>query len=137
MRWAGGRKSENLEDRRGMRGPAMAVGGVGLLVVIIGALLGVDPQQLLDAVPQEGPGGAGGAVAERELTEEELRTRDFTATVLAFTEEVWAEQFRRAGQEYIPPKMVLFEEAVQTGCGNAPSAVGPFYCPADRTVYLD
>ena len=137
MRWAGSRQSENLEDRRGMRRPAMAMGGVGLLIVIVGALLGVDPQKLLDAVPEGAPGDAGGAVAERELTEEEIRTRDFTATVLAFTEEVWTDQFRRAGENYAPPKMVLFEEAVQTGCGNAPSAVGPFYCPADRTVYLD
>lgn len=140
MRWSGSRKSENLEDRRGMRRPAMAMGGAALLVLIVGALMGVDPrelQKLLDAAPQGAPGGQGGAVEQRELTAEEIQMRDFTATVLAFTEEVWDDQFRRVGKQYAPPKMVLFEEAVQTGCGNAPSAVGPFYCPADRTVYLD
>jgi uncharacterized protein len=66
-----------------------------------------------------------------------VRSRDFVATILAFTEEVWGDQFRRAGEIYAPPKMVLFANAVQTGCGNAPSAVGPFYCPVDKTVYLD
>src|SRR5690606_20412448 len=84
-----------------------------------------------------GAAGGGGAVAERELTAEEIRSRDFAATVLAFTEEVWTDQFRKSGERYRPPRMVLFSEGVATGCGNAPSAVGPFYCPADQTVYLD
>src|SRR4029453_18362406 len=65
------------------------------------------------------------------------RSREFAATILGFTEEVWGEQFRRSGGQYVPPKMVLFSERVATGCGVAPAAVGPFYCPADKTVYLD
>ena len=73
----------------------------------------------------------------RELTPQEKEQREFVATVLKFTEVVWSDQFRRAGQVYEVPHMVLFSNRVQTGCGVAPSAVGPFYCPADKTVYLD
>ncbi|MBX9791415.1 MAG: neutral zinc metallopeptidase [Pirellulales bacterium] len=139
MRWEGGRRSENLEDRRGMRRPGVAIGGIGvLLVLVLGLVFGVDPQQLLQIAAGPGGGaGAGGQAVERELTPEEIRSRDFASTILAFTEDVWTEQFRRAGERYVPPKMVLFAEAVETGCGTAPSAVGPFYCPVDRTVYLD
>ncbi|MGE0533806.1 MAG: neutral zinc metallopeptidase [Pirellulales bacterium] len=139
MRWEGGRRSENLEDRRGMRRPTMAIGGVGLLVLLVlGVVFGVDPQQLAQiAVAPPNGAGQGGPDVERELTPEEIRSRDFAATILAYTEDVWGEQFRRAGERYVPPKMVLFAEAVDTACGTAPSAVGPFYCPLDKTVYLD
>jgi predicted metalloprotease len=141
MRWKGERKSDNLEDRRSMGSRQVAIGGIGtLLLLLVGALMGIDPRQLQQVIgnaPGAGPVGVGGQANERELTAEELGARDFAATILAFTEEVWGEQFRRAGETYLPPKMVLFADAVQTGCGNAPSAVGPFYCPADRTVYLD
>ena len=141
MRWEGGRKSDNLEDRRRMSPRTMAIGGFGMLVLlVIGALFGVDPQRLQQQIgnaPGAAPGAGGGQAVERDLTPEEVRSPDFVATILAYTEEVWGEQFRRAGETYAPPKMVLFANAVQTACGNAPSAVGPFYCPADRTVYLD
>jgi hypothetical protein len=141
MRWEGGRKSENLEDRRRLSPRTMAVGGFGMLILlVIGALMGIDPQRLQQVIgnaPGAAPGGQGGQAVERELTPEEVRSRDFSATILGFTEEVWGEQFRLAGERYAPPKMVLFSDAVQTGCGTAPSAVGPFYCPADKTVYLD
>ena len=141
MRWEGGRKSDNIEDRRNMSPATMAAGGLGVVIVMmIAAFMGLDPrkvQQLMNNVNPPAAGGKGGKVAERELTPEEKRSRDFAATILAFTEEVWDEQFRKAGEKYVPPRMVLFANAVQTGCGNAPSAVGPFYCPADRTVYLD
>lgn len=141
MRWEGGRKSDNLEDRRNMRPATMAAGGLGVMIVmLVAAFMGLDPrkvQQLINNVNPPGAGGNGAAVEERELTPEEKRSGDFAATILAFTEEVWDEQFRKAGEKYVPPRMVLFADAVATGCGNAPSAVGPFYCPADRTVYLD
>src|SRR5258708_39119783 len=137
MRWQGGEKSDNLEDRRGIRPQTAALGGGGLLVVLlIGYLLGIDPQQLnqlIDNAQVGVQGGANGQVEERPLTPEEERSRDFSATILKFTEEVWSDQFRQSGQRYQPPRMVLFSESVQTGCGNAPAAVGPFYCPADRT----
>jgi predicted metalloprotease len=119
----------------------MVVGGFGTLVLLlIGVLMGVDPrdlQQLIGNPPGGAPMGQGGPAVERELSPEERRSGEFASTILAFTEEVWGDQFRLAGETYIPPKMVLFADAVETGCGNAPSAVGPFYCPADRTVYLD
>jgi predicted metalloprotease len=139
MRWRGGEKSENLEDRRRVRPTGIAIGGGGLLLLmIIGALFGLDPRQINQLVGQAQQGGnANVAVPNGELSPEEQLQQDFTATILRFTEIVWDEQFRRAGKQYEPPSMVLFSAQVQTGCGVAPSAVGPFYCPADRTVYLD
>ncbi|HEX5103025.1 MAG TPA: neutral zinc metallopeptidase [Pirellulaceae bacterium] len=141
MRWQGGRQSDNLEDRRRMgRGGGIAVGGgVVLIIALVLLCLGADPRQVLQLV-QNAPvqqGGGAGPGAEQPETPEEAHTREFAATILAFTEEVWGEQFRRAGHVYEPPKMVLFSERVLTGCGAAPSSVGPFYCPADKTVYLD
>jgi predicted metalloprotease len=141
MRWQGGRQSDNLQDRRRMGpGRGVAVGGSAVLIIaLIMLCMGADPrqiQQLLQNVPQV-PAGPGEGQVERPETAEETRSREFTATILGFTEEVWDEQFRLAGQRYEPPQMVLFAEQVTTGCGTAPSAVGPFYCPADKTVYLD
>jgi len=122
-----------------MKPAAMAAGGLGVvLVMVIASLLGLDPKKVQQVMNGPGAnGGKGGQVENRKLSPEEIRSRDFAATVLAFTEEVWDEQFRKNGEKYVPPRMVLFADAVATGCGNAPSAVGPFYCPADRTVYLD
>ncbi len=140
MRWQGHRESENLEDRRLMRPRTMAVGGLGLLaILLVGACMGLDPRKLNQIIGnvQVGGPGAPGQVEERELTPEEEQTRDCAATLLGFTEEVWGDLFQRAGQRYEPPRMVLFSQGVETGCGLAPSAVGPFYCPVDRTVYLD
>jgi uncharacterized protein len=142
MRWEGGKQSENLQDRRRMTPRTMALGSGGvLLVLVIGTLLGVDPQNLKMLVNNAPAGGgqpvAAGKIDDRPLTPKEKRTHDFAATILGFTEEVWDEQFRRAGKRYEKPKMVLFSDRVETGCGIAPSEVGPFYCPADRTVYLD
>ncbi|MFM9118198.1 MAG: neutral zinc metallopeptidase, partial [Planctomycetota bacterium] len=146
MRWEGERQSDNLEDRRTRRGAVptgAALGGVGMLVVLlISSFLGVDPGQvknLVENVQQQagGQGAPNGGGEERELSAQEQRQQAFMGTILAFTEEVWTEQFRAAGQRYEAPKMVLFADAVNTGCGDAPSSVGPFYCPADKTVYLD
>ncbi len=141
MRWKGGEQSENLEDRRSTGGKGVAAGGLGLLVVVaLGLFFGIDPQQmnqLIGQAQQAQLGGGAGGGGERELTPEEKEQREFSATILRFTEVVWGEQFRRIGKTYEPPHMVLFADQVQTGCGTAPSAVGPFYCPADRTVYLD
>jgi predicted metalloprotease len=138
MRWRGGEQSGNLEDRRRMGAPAIAIGGGGLLLLlVVGMLFGVDPQKLNQLIGQAQQANPGAAGQERELTPEEIEQGEFTSTVLRFTEVVWDDQFRRIGRQYQPPKMVLFSQAVQTGCGAAPSAVGPFYCPADQTVYLD
>ncbi len=139
MRWEGGRKSENVEDRRNMKPAVMAAGGLGVMVVmVIAALLGLDPKKVQQVMgPGGGQAGRGGQVAQRELTKEEKEDGEFVKAVMAFTEDVWTEQFSRAGEKYVKPTMVLFSQAVDTGCGRAPSAVGPFYCPADRKVYLD
>jgi len=138
MRWQGEEQSENLEDRRRKGGPMMLGGGGLVLLVIVAMLFGVDPRkinQLVNQAQVNANGNGGGQQAD--LSPEELKQREFMATILRFTEVVWNEQFRKAGEKYEPPKMVLFSDRVQTGCGVAPSAVGPFYCPADRTVYLD
>jgi predicted metalloprotease len=142
MDWEKGEESENLEDRRQQSKRKLAIGGgigAGVILLLVATLLGVDPQKLnqfLGNVPG-GQNGAEGQGEDRPATAAELRTRKFAATILRFTEVVWDEQFRKAGKRYEPPHMVLFTDEVQTGCGNAPSAVGPFYCPADKTVYLD
>lgn len=135
MRWQGQERSGNVEDRRGMKGAGMAVGGVGGLILILVALFfGIDPNKLanLPGVQQ------GGQQQQRELTEEEKRYKEFAEVIMKFTEDVWTEQFAKIGETYEPASMVLFYQGVRTeGCGTAPSAVGPFYCPADKTVYLD
>ena len=140
MRWEGGKKSENLEDRRNMAPTTVAAGGIGVvLVMLVAAFMGIDPKQVQKFIGNGAGNGPnrGGAQVQRELTAEEVKSGEFFKTVLNYTEEVWDEQFRKAGEKYLKPKMVLFSEQVSTGCGNAPSAVGPFYCPADKTVYLD
>ena len=134
MRWQGGRRSANIQDRRG-RGGLIAGGGVGAVVLaLIAALLGVDPGAVM-------PGG--GAPTEEVAPAEPGAYKgvdeeaDFISVVLAETEDVWNEQFRRNGQEYREPELVLFSDAVQSQCGFAQAAVGPFYCPLDQKVYLD
>jgi len=118
-----------------MGGRGMALGGGGMLVVVVlGLLLGVDPRDMLQVAQQQQQAAPG---PQRQLTPQELEQKEFTATILRYTEVVWGEQFQKLGQRYQPPHMVLFTGEVDTGCGRAPAAVGPFYCPADRTVYLD
>jgi predicted metalloprotease len=121
----------------------LAIGGGigGIILLLIGAYLGIDSQKLNQLFNAGGDQNGG---EQRPPTAEEERSRKFYSNILAFTEDVWSEQFRnseqlrKAGKTYTPPKMVLFTDQVETGgCGTAPSAVGPFYCPADRTVYLD
>jgi predicted metalloprotease len=138
MKWEGEEESSNVEDRRTFGKAGLAVGGIGgLLLLLIGAYFGIDPQQLNQLIGNAPVAGGGNGQGERPLTAEEAKSGKFSATILRFTEKVWDEQFQRAGKRYEYPRMVLFTDQVQTGCGAAPSAVGPFYCPADKTVYLD
>jgi uncharacterized protein len=138
MDWEKGEESKNLEDRRRLTPTKAAVGGgIGVLLIgLIGYFLGFDPQKINQLLGGN-KGGGNGQAEKRPETEEEKRTRKFHATILRYTEKVWDKVFREEGKVYEPPHMVLFTEQVETGCGVAPSAVGPFYCPADKTVYLD
>lgn len=137
MQWRGRRQSQNIEDRRGMSGGKVAIAGGGLgtiVLVLIVLLLGGDPRALLQNMPQ---GGGGNAPTQSTQPPANDDAKQFIAVVLAETEETWTRIFREAGSEYRPPTLVLFSDAVQSACGYASSAVGPFYCPADSKVYLD
>src|SRR5579885_125968 len=108
MKWQQGEESDNLEDRRRMGSKGIAIGGIGtVLVLLIAYFLGVDPQKLNQFFNNPPPGGDQGPVEERPPTAEEERTRKFAATILRFTEVVWDEQFKKAGERYQPPHMVL------------------------------
>ena len=135
MRWMGGRQSENIEDRRGVGVPLVAGGGLGTIVLIVLALFfGLDPSVILQ-------GGDGPPVQQEQAPSASSagddQMRDFVATVLADTEDTWHELFRGMDREYREPRLVLFNSAVQSACGIAGSATGPFYCPQDQKVYLD
>ncbi len=136
MRWRDRRQSENIEDRRGFGGKGIAIGGGlgGLVVLILALILGADPQQLLEQVPNN-PGSS--APASRSTNPEEEELRQFVAVVLAETEDVWTTIFRQANREYRKPTLVLFRDSVSSACGRAGAAVGPFYCPADEKLYID
>ena len=134
MRWAGGRRSGNVEDRRGMGVPLVAGGGIGTVVLLVLALFfGFDPGVILntDTTPSvtEAPSPSPSSSVDAQ--------KEFVSVVLADTEDTWTALFAQMNREYRPPKLVLFRSAVQSACGMAGSAVGPFYCPPDRKVYLD
>jgi uncharacterized protein len=141
MRIEGQRQSTNIEDRRGMRmGSPMGIGGGGIgtivIILLISWLTGVNPLSLLtmsggmpDGAPpaEEVPTGTGGADPQSR----------FISVVLADMEDTWTALFKQGGEQYQPPVLVLFNDMVQSACGSASSATGPFYCPGDRKVYLD
>ncbi len=134
MRLRNVRRSQNVEDRRRVSGGGKAgIGGIGLLIVLaLGYFTGVDVTPLLDgAAPTQ-------QTASREITAEEERAAEFSARVLATTEQVWTQIFpQQVGRQYQPPVMVLYSGVTQSPCGSASGATGPFYCPADRKAYLD
>jgi len=138
MRWEFGRRSTNVEDRRGtgISGPVVG-GGIGAIVLsLIVALLGGDPSVIWDQ---------GRAPSDRPRTEApqtqrsaaDDRMADFVSVVLADTEDTWQTLFRQMGRTYVDPKLVLYSGAVESACGYTRSAVGPFYCPGDRKLYID
>ena len=144
MRWQGGRQSGNVQDVRGMgRGGIALGGGLGTVVLVLLVMfLGGDPRVILNGGGGAGgPGGGAGIQApngeQPKFTAEEEELKKFVSTVLADTEDVWHELFRQQGKTYRDPKLVLFTGAVDSACGSASAAVGPFYCPADEKVYLD
>ncbi|MBD8014642.1 neutral zinc metallopeptidase [Microbacterium sp. APC 3898] len=135
MEWKGRKASRNVEDRRGKGGAMVAGGGIGgILIVLLVAFLGGDPGVILDQL-----GGSGGTTSNQpyEATQEEEELAEFVSVVLADTEEVWTEVFAEEGMEYVEPTLVLYTGSVESACGTAGAAVGPFYCPGDYKLYID
>jgi uncharacterized protein len=134
MRWEDKPRSDNVEDRRGMTVPrGMVGGGIGTVILVLLALyFGIDPSVVLQTLPTSGP---------PPVTQQQNPGADpmseFVSVVLADTEKTWHDQFRRYGRTYQEPKLVLFSGAVESACGLAQAAMGPFYCPEDHRVYVD
>lgn len=125
-----GRSSGNLVDRRGSRGGKVGLGLGGLVILLIGAFFGLDLQPLL--------GGGGTSVAvDEQTTEPTDDASEFVDAILVETEEVWGELYRQSGETYPEPDLVLYSGSTPTGCGYGQAAMGPFYCPPDRAIYLD
>jgi len=146
MRWRGGRRSANVEDRRGARSPmggGFRLGGGTLIVVLLGAwLFGASPMTLLQIFL--GSGGLSSGAPDASYQDSGAPPPDpndegaqFVSVVLGDTEDTWTEIFASGGERYVPPKLVLFTGAVRSACGMAQAAMGPFYCPMDQKVYID
>jgi uncharacterized protein len=136
MLWKGRRQSSNVEDRRsmGMGGKTVIGGGIGSIVVILlFALLGGNPGDLMNNTLTDGSN----LNTPMNVSTQEEELADFVSVVLADTEDVWSAEFEKRGMEYKNPKLVLFSDSVQSACGAANSAVGPFYCPGDHKLYID
>jgi len=136
MRWREGRRSENVEDQRGSGVRKGAIGGgIGILIILaIGLLTGADPGALINSIATESGSLDGTPVV---LTAAENESADFVSVVLADTEDTWQSIFQQNGQVYRQPRLVLFKGSVDSACGFAESAMGPFYCPGDEKVYID
>jgi predicted metalloprotease len=139
MKWQVGRRSSNVEDRRGSGGMGgMGLGGMGiggiLLVVVVSLLFGKNPLQVLGQVAEQAPSGQTAPGANPQANDE---ASQFVSSVLGSTEDVWGKVFQQSGSQYPAPTLVLFSGVVGSACGRASAAVGPFYCPGDQKVYLD
>ena len=134
MDLSGRRRSSNVEDRRSSGGGKVAGLGIGGLIVagLIALFMGGNPSEVLQQ-----HGSQGNLTSDYTPTEQEEQFKVFAEQILASTEDVWSAQFKKMGRTYQPPKLVLFHGGVQSGCGSASSSMGPFYCSADRCVYLD
>jgi hypothetical protein len=140
MRWESGRRSENVEDRRGFHVSRRAAGGgIGTIVLVLVALyFGVDPSVFLSVDQTPIPGsGTPTRSAPYSASPQEQRLAEFVSVVLGDTEDTWNALFRSMGKSYEEPKLVLFSGSVESACGFASAAVGPFYCPEDQKVYID
>lgn len=132
MRWTGRRESSNVEDRRGISGGGIAVGGIGAVIIaIIYLVLGGNPSEVL----QQMPAAEQQQSATRSPAEERLAS--FTKVVLADTEDVWDSLFNAKGSTYRKPTLVMFSRSTESGCGFANAITGPFYCPPDEKIYID
>ncbi|MGB5257092.1 MAG: neutral zinc metallopeptidase [Woeseiaceae bacterium] len=138
MRWRGGRRSSNIEDRRGARAtPRLLGGGIGTIVLVLVAMyFGVDPTPLLQTM-QQGPSASssGTRPSAEDLKDDPLA--DMVSVVVGDTEDVWRGIFERQGRAYKEPTLVMFSGRTNSACGLGQAAMGPFYCPADQKVYID
>ena len=147
MRWQGRRESDNVEDRRGdSTGSSGGLGGGGfrvprgkgglilLVVVLVAGYYGVDLTPLLNG---EAPVGQTQTQSQQVNSPEDNQMAKFTSVILASTEDTWSQLFQKMGKQYQDPKLVLYRGATRTGCGTGQSVMGPFYCPADKTMYID
>jgi uncharacterized protein len=134
MLWQGRRQSSNVEDRRGIGAGGLAIGGgvIGVIAIIINLLMGGDPSQIPELLPQQ---QSQPMSPEQQAADDERA--QFVKVVLAETEDVWNGILQKQGQDYTEPTLVLFRDIVQSGCGNASSVSGPFYCPPDQKLYID
>jgi len=146
MRWRTGRRSDNIEDRRGEGGSPIRMGGVGLggggigliLMVLAAAYFGIDPTVLLQgmggAVQEQGPSMT---TEQRQPSAADDEMKQFMSVVLADTEDTWGALFEQSGKRYVEPTLVLYTGGTSTACGFGQAAMGPFYCPPDQRVYVD
>jgi uncharacterized protein len=140
MKWQGRRQSDNVEDRRGMStGGKVAAGGgiIGIIIVLLNLFGGENAQMLTPMLEQMNQQQSTSQSAPQQLSEEDKVMGQFVSTVFADTEDIWAKICAENGIDYRQPKMVLFTEGVETACGTASAASGPFYCPGDEKVYMD
>jgi predicted metalloprotease len=137
MKWQGGRRSSNIEDRRGMRPRGGLVGGgiSTIIIIIIALYFGVDPSFLVDGMQSSNVSTSGTQPTADDLRNDPLA--DMIAVVIADTEDVWGELFANQGRRYEQPTLVLFTGSTRSACGLGQAAMGPFYCPADRKAYID
>ena len=138
MKWRGGRRSSNIEDRRGARSRGGLVGGgLGTIVLVLIAMyFGVDPTFLLQGMQSSSvPSSTGSTPTAEDLKNDPLA--DMVSVVIADTEDVWREIFAASGRRYEEPTLVMFTGATRSACGLGQAAMGPFYCPADRKAYID
>ncbi|WP_046227416.1 KPN_02809 family neutral zinc metallopeptidase [Paenibacillus dauci] len=134
MKWQGRRASTNVEDRRGRGGKTIVGGGIGgIILIIIVMLLGGNPSSLINNMTSSGTQ----TVGNYQGTSQEEELVDFVSVVLADTEDVWSDVFKQQGLTYKNPELVIYSGSVQSACGTASSAVGPFYCPGDQKLYID
>ena len=139
MKWSGRRQSDNVEDRRGMSsgGKTIVGGGIIGIVILLLNVFGGENAQMLTPILEQMNQGQSTPTEQRDLTAQELEEQAFIKTLLADNEDVWSKIFQENNLQYKNPKLVLFTGGVETACGNATSASGPFYCPGDQKVYLD
>ncbi|MFH6959070.1 neutral zinc metallopeptidase [Flavobacterium aquidurense] len=139
MKWLGGRQSDNVEDRRGLSGGKVAVGGgvIGIIILLLNVFGGENGQTIGNVLEQMQGGQQTQTEAAAPLSKEDKKMGDFVRVVLARNEDTWTKIFAQHGMTYKKPKLVLFKGSEQTACGGATSASGPFYCPGDQKVYMD